>query len=238
MPRTTVDAMRTPSATHVLAAITALALSAAACSNGGNDAADTTVPTVATTASTTLPTTVATTQPAPTTAPPTDPPTTIATTTLAPTTTIDAEQALIKEIEADLNEGEQALLTATGEPSSPASPELLSEYFANDSLEFLLGVLDDLASGGFVTRPGRDVQSSVFVRSILESDGTTALVRTCRIDAGAIVVPPTSDAPEVVYNDLVVRYESEVDVVRANDRWKQRAGSTLERIEGATKCGE
>lgn len=45
--------------------------------------------------------------------------TTVPTTTAAPTTTIDPTDALIAEIEADLNEGERVFLEGASAPSDP-----------------------------------------------------------------------------------------------------------------------
>ena len=67
--------------------------------------------------------------------------TTSAPTTAAPTTTIDPTEALIADIEADLNAGEQALLAAGADPSNPELRAEVERYFAGAGLDRVARVL-------------------------------------------------------------------------------------------------
>jgi hypothetical protein len=85
------------------------------------------------------------------------------TATPAPTTTIDPTDALIAEIEADLNEGEQVFLEGAGDPASETSRANLAKYFTNPSLAVLLGFYDSLVREGLVARTNPEVPSTIRV---------------------------------------------------------------------------
>ena len=74
-------------------------------------------------------------------------------TTEAPTTTLDPTAALIADIEADLNAGEQALLAAGADPSTRTLRAEVARYLAEDGLERVTEFLDWLASDGLLVRP-------------------------------------------------------------------------------------
>ena len=106
------DDYREPMRPLLAIALTLTVFGIAACS--GDDEADPT-----TTAAATTVTVVETTEPDDTTSTVAPTSSTSTSTTAAPTTTIDPTEALIADIEADLNAGEAAFLAAGADPSNP-----------------------------------------------------------------------------------------------------------------------
>jgi hypothetical protein len=170
-----------------------------------------------------------------TTTPATTSTTTAPTTTAAPTTTIDPTDALIAEIEADLNEGEQALLDGAAAPAAESSRANLARYFTGRSLESLLEFYDVLVAEGFVGRPNPEVASVVNVRSIVEENDGSVLVDFCRIDAG-VVIQQLSDGNEIIVNDEITRYEFRVPMVKVDGIWASPGGELLSEEVGVTSC--
>jgi hypothetical protein len=191
-------------------------------------------PATTTEISVTGPTSTPTTSEAPTT---TATSTTAPTTTAAPTTTIDPTEALIAEIEADLNEGEQVFLAGAGDPSSETSRANLARYFTDSSLEVLLGFYDSLVTEGLVARPNPDVPSVVAVAAIVEErSDNSVLIELCRVDAG-VVVERFGDGSEAIVNDEIIRYDLRVDVVRRDGIWASRGdGELLSERSAVTTC--
>jgi hypothetical protein len=211
------------------AVLVALALASAACS--GSNASDPVVTPAP-------PAAAGDTEPPPVTEAPTTTTTpTTTSTTVAPTTTIDETAALIAEIEADLNEGEEAFLTAAGDPSNPQSKVLLAQHFALASLQVLEEFLEQLVANDTIARPGRETQSVVKVLAILASTSGSATVTTCRIDAGVVVVPSsTPGAPEIIVNDEILRYGNQVELQFVDGVWKPTANTVLSTETGVTSC--
>jgi hypothetical protein len=161
--------------------------------------------------SVTGPTSTPTTSEAPTT---TATSTTAPTTTAAPTTTIDPTEALIAEIEADLNEGEQVFLAGAGDPSSETSRANLARYFTDSSLEVLLGFYDSLVTEGLVARPNPDVPSTIRVLELDCRERSTAsrrelLQNRCRCSDREV-----RDGSEAVVNDSIIRYDTVTDFLK------------------------
>jgi hypothetical protein len=183
--------------------------------------------------SVTGPTSTPTTSEAPTT---TATSTTAPTTTAAPTTTIDPTEALIAEIEADLNEGEQVFLAGAGDPSSETSRANLARYFTDSSLEVLLGFYDSLVTEGLVARPNPDVPSTIRVLE-LEGGGTSSTARGvyCRIDAG-VVIEKFVDGSEAVVNDSIIRYDTMTDFLKVDGVWVLPGGEVLSEAIGVQTC--
>lgn len=159
------------------------------------------------------------------------------TTTASPTTTVDPEQALIAEIEADLNEGEQALLAALAVPSDPASRTLLERYFSGRSLESALQSLDRLATDGLIARPNPDTPNLIVIRALKESSPSVgqAVIDLCRIDA-AVVVELLPGGEEAVVNDAVTVYQSESLVVMKDGTWVFDSGKPIADAEPVDSC--
>jgi len=211
-------------------ALTALLFTvASACSNGDDDAADTTL--APTDASTTVP---ADTEPAPETTVATTT-TSTTTTTLAPTTTIDPIEALTAEIEADLNEGEQAFIDGAMDPGSPTTLELAERYNSGESLDIVLDLFSQLEENGWIATRSAEHSSQIVVYEIVEASADIAVVEMCRIDA-AVIVQPQGELPEIVINDEVVQYISEASVVFDDGVWKLNGGRQLSRNPGVTTC--
>jgi hypothetical protein len=155
----------------------------------------------------------------------------------APPTTDDPTQALIAEIEVDLNEGEQALLTAIAAPSNPASEELVRKHFAGTSLESVLVALADLEADGLVGRPNPEIPSILEVRGIeqISADGDSARVLVCRVDA-AVIVDPLPGGGEAIVNDRVTAAVSSSDLLLVDGTWIVTGGDRVEDLPGATTC--
>ena len=204
----------------------------AACSSGGDtETAPSSTPPPTTVAATTT----TTAEPTTTTAAPT---TTVApTTTAAPTTTVDPTGALIAEIEADLNEGEQALLAAAAAPGSPEARANLERYFSGQSLEGLIRVFDQLVQDGLVGRASATVESVLRVRDIVEVNPSQseATIVVCRVDA-AVVYEPLSDGSEAIVSDAITTVVSESLVTKFDGIWRLDSGVRLEDLPGASTC--
>lgn len=157
--------------------------------------------------------------------------------TTDPTTTVDPTDQLIADIEADLNAGEQALLTAVAAPADPASEDLVRRYFAGDSLELVLDGLADLRDNEFVGRPNPDVPNIIRVQGLesMNDNGDQATILVCRVDATVIVdLLPIGEA---IVNDRVTTVISRSEVVRtAEGIWIVATGERVDRLEGAVEC--
>lgn len=167
-------------------------------------------------------------------APTTTSTTTAPTTTAAPTTTIDPTDALIAEIEADLNEGEQVFLAGAGDPASEASRTNLARYFTGTTLENFEAFYDVLVAEGFKARPNPDVPSVLKVNKVTE-EGGSVIVEFCRIDAG-VVVEQLGDGTEIIVNDEIIRYEFRVPVVQRDGTWTAGGGEQLSEQVGVATC--
>ncbi|BAN03919.1 NAD(P)H-binding domain containing protein [Ilumatobacter coccineus] len=170
----------------------------------------------------------------------TEPPTTTSSTTTTTTTTEPAPTTttlddLRAEIEADLNEGEQALIAGGGNPTSEESVQRLSDFFAGPALATVTAIYERLASEGLVARPNPEIQSEYKVTAVLESSASSASILTCRVDAG-LTFRVDSTGAEQIENDTVVVYTSENLVTLDGDTWKLTDGETLTRIENETSC--
>jgi predicted secreted protein len=141
---------------------------------------------------------------APATTPATTSTTTAPTTTAAPTTTIDPTDALIAEIEADLNEGEQVFLEAASAPDDPQLRAAVLRYFSGESLGSVTRILDQLVAEGLLGRPSDSIDNVIAVRTLeeLNEADATAIVVVCRVDA-AIVYEAFSDGSEAIVSDTV-----------------------------------
>jgi len=210
-----------------LAGVIAVAVVAAAtgCA-GGDDAApiDTTVPTASIAATTTPP--PPTTEPAPTTAEP------------APTTTIDETAALIAEIEADLNEGEQALFAAGADPANPELRADLERYFSGPSLESAIATLDALVESGARVRPSLEVANVSKVWALQAVDDTSSpsavTAEVCRVDA-AVAYTRTSGG-EAILNDEVISALSASRLDLTAGVWRLAGGDRIDRQPGSALC--
>lgn len=178
------------------------------------DAAVSTTATTETSASTTTATstiaTTTTTEPAPT------------------TTTLDDLRA---EIEADLNEGEQAFLQGASTPDDPDSIAALTSFNSGRSLEIAEELYAALVANGQSARASVEVPSTIRVEEILSTEAAATRVIYCRID-GAVVF--NSDGS--VANDEPVRYVVDAEVVLDAATWKLNDGETLARVPGSTSC--
>ena len=74
-------------------------------------------------------------------------------TTEAPTTTLDPTAALIADIEADLNAGEQALIAAGADPSTPVCGTTCPSTSSATGLDRVNEFLDGLVRDGLVDSP-------------------------------------------------------------------------------------
>ena len=157
-------------------------------------------------------------------------------TTGAPTITLDPTAALIADIEADLNAGEQALFAAGADPSNPALRADVAQHFAGDALTRVTEYLDQLAADGLLARENPEVPTVVKVREVTPSDGDAVnTVLMCRIDS-TVVYEQLGDQ-EAIVNDLIVRTVTSVPVVLSDGIWRvEGGGNQLERAEGATTC--
>lgn len=212
----------------VVALVVGASLVAACGTSSGDDAAG------ADTASTTPPTAVSSPVTVSNT---TSPPPSTTTSTMASTTTVDATQALIAEIEADLNEGEQAFLAAGADPSSLELRAGLRRYFFGRGLERTLAFMDELEADGLVVRPSADTESVIVVQAIEDMpDRETAVVRLCRVDAGVVIDPSVSGGGAIV-NDEVVRYDTRIELRLANGKWQSPGdGEPLDQRLGISTC--
>jgi hypothetical protein len=218
-----------PMRSLIVVALTLTVLAAAGCA-GDDDADPTTTRNPAATS-------VVTSEPAATIPPTTERSTTTsAPTTAAPTTTIDPTEALIADIEADLNAGEQALMAAGADPSNPVLRAEVERYFADAGLVRVNEFLDGLAQDGLVNRPNPDVPNAIVVRRLIDAaSDDQASVEICRIDA-AVVYEPIGTS-EAIVNDQIIRTTSEVVFRKLNGVWVSRGdGDILESTEGATEC--
>ncbi len=225
----------TPMRPSLVVIVAAAALLAAGCS-GSDDSADTTIDfSTGTLADSTAPITTST--PTTTTAPTTTTPTT--TTTVAPTTTIDPTTQLIADIEADLNAGEQALLSAGADPSNPELRAELERYLSGAALERGLALVDGWAADGFRVRPNPDVMSMFLVYSVSDVDNldeaSRAVIQVCRVDA-AVVYEPLPDGREIIVDDGVYRTVGETEVLQVDGIWRANGGTTTEELSGVTSC--
>lgn len=155
-----------------------------------------------------------------------------ATTTTEPAPTTTTLDDLRAEIEADLNEGEQALIAGGATPGDPASVESLRTYYSGPSLTALVSIYENLARSDHVLAPGA-IESQNHVEGILSSSGGVATIRRCRIDAAIVV---QSSEPTNIVNGDVVRYTSIDDVILDDGRWKLNGGDTLTEEAGETSC--
>lgn len=214
----------------IVVGLTLTVIATVGCS--GSDDADPTIPTDATVASTTASTPDPTDPP---TSPPTTPPDT-ASTSAVPTTSVDPTEALIADIEADLNAGEQALFEAGRSPADPASFDLVRRYFSGDSLASIETTLQDLADNGFVVRPNPDIANHIVVNTLeagFEPDRAT--VQVCRIDA-AVIVEMLPNGSEAIVNDSVDVYQSRSVVVLKDGVWGFESGTPLADAPEVTSC--
>jgi hypothetical protein len=217
-------------------ALLTLTLIAAACSSSSNGTGE-----LSTTAPTPPPATTGDAEPPPVTdATTTTTTTTTATTTtsVAPTTSIDEAATLIAEIEADLNEGEQAFLAAAAQPGLDESRTLVERHFAGEALQRVLASLAALAEDGLVVRPNDAVESAIVVLEITESAGESATVSLCRIDAAVVVVAASDVTPEIIVNDIVRRSITMSNLQTIDGVWAVFGSETTDETEGATTCDD
>ncbi len=212
----------------VIATAAVIACVGVACSGGSDDAV------------TTGPTTVDTPVNAPsTTASPTSTTSSSSvaqTTTTAPTTTIDPTDVLIAEIEADLNEGEQALISGAADPASTANREILAQYFAGKALELTIEFYDQLAADNLRARPNTDVPSVIKVLEVVEVQPDRATLLVCRIDA-AVLYQAADDGSEIIFNDSVTRYDTTAEFELRNGTWLSLGGGeTSQELAEVTTC--
>jgi hypothetical protein len=211
-------------------ALFALLCVGTACSTDGEDAQPTSTVETAVTRSTPATTTSA----APTTTAPT---TTGPTTTAAPTTTVDPTDALIAEIEADLNEGEQAFLAAASAPGDPQLLAIVSRHFTGESLASVTRILEELAHEGLLGRPSDSIENVIKVRAleeVNESEGTATII-VCRVDA-AVVYEAFADGTEAIVSDTVTAVVSRSAIIESDGIWVLDSGSRVEDLPGATSC--
>lgn len=176
----------------------------------------TTEPSASTTTSTsTIATTTTTTEPAPT------------------TTTLDDLRA---EIEADLNEGEQAFLEAASAPDSDYARELSERYQTGPALDRVLALLDEYAANGEVLRPAPDIANRIEVLSIDPIDEIFVGAVICRIDAAWKVVPASGNNPEQVVDDRVGRFITVTDLLFQDGIWTIASGDTTSVDVGVSTC--
>lgn len=158
------------------------------------------------------------------------PPTT-STTPAPPTTTLED---LRLEIEADLNEGEQAFLSSGADPGANTSAAAVAVYFAGRSLDSVIRIYQDLVADGAAIRRGATA-STHHVQELIIVAGDTATIRNCRID-GAITY--RTGPPEVELDADVVRYNSLNEVLLSDGIWKLNGGDTLTREIGPQTCDD
>lgn len=172
-----------------------------------------------------------------TTAEPAAPTTMSATTSVVPTTepapSTTTLENLRAEIEADLNEGEQAFLELGATPTDPATIEQLSKYYVAESLDSVAATFASLANDGNSLRIDPQTRSSQTVIAVLDAVVGRVTIRRCRIDAGQVV---RADDPTSVVNDEVVRFISIVDVVFDEGRWKLEGGELVSEEQGERTC--
>ncbi len=214
-----------------LGALIAGGLVVVACSGGGDDPVGSTAPTsvVETTASA-----VATTDPVVTDPQATEPP---PTSEVAPATTEQSTEALIAEIEADLNEGEQALFAAGADPANPELRAELERYMSGTALNTVNDFLDSLVADGFLARPSHDVFNSVTVFRIDSVGGapaSEAVVELCRVDATVVYRP--SSTGEIIINDEVAAGLSRSRVNLSQGTWRVDGGSRLDPSAATEPC--
>jgi hypothetical protein len=171
----------------------------------------------------------------------TEPPTTTSSTTTTTTTTEPAPTTttlddLRAEIEADLNEGEQAFLEAGGQPDSAESRELIARFETGPALASTLALFDGLAADGHVLAPNPSLPSSISVSSLEIVEEGKATVILCRIDAGIVREASTGGQVGRLINDTIVRYTTRTQLVLDGGAWKISDGETLTREEGQTSC--
>lgn len=213
---------------------------------GGDDAAPTTppgttgAPTTAAPPVTSAPSTSAAPATTTSTTGPTTPPTTVSPTTATPPPTPAAD--LRAEIEADLNEGEQAYIAAGADPGSPESQAVLTKYFSGASLDAVRKIFQRLVDEGFSVTPNPNVPNVVRLLaepSPVQGSSTTMLIDVCRIDAGIVVAKSsTPGGPQVTINDDIVKETSRSTVELVGDTWTLTDGDELAPDEpGVTTCG-
>jgi hypothetical protein len=219
----------------IVVALSLSVLAVAGCSDADDADPTTTSGTVAPATTEALPpdteatsTTVTTT--ATTTAPPT---------TEAPTTTLDPTAALIADIEADLNAGEQALMLAGADPANAALRADVARYFAGAGLERVNEFLDGLVRDGLVNRPNPDVPNMNTVEEVLSTTPESeAEVVFCRIDA-AVIVEILPNGSEAIVNDQILATKAQVRMFPRDGIWVSEGdGQVITEQEGATTCAD
>ena len=149
------------------------------------------------------------------------------------TTTLDDLRA---EIEADLNEGEAAILEALAEPGTAASDAIIEKYLLGAAQEQTLKIASDTAEIGGQFRPNPDVPSRIELSGAPTAiSAESFLVRSCRIDA-AIGFVLQADGTEEVFAGQTFRTIADTVVVRDNGLWKPNGGTTISRSEGESRC--
>jgi hypothetical protein len=208
-------------------ATVAVGLVAGGCSGGSDDAANTNSVTVAPTDVTATIASSTSTSTSSSVAP---------TTTIAPTTTVDPTEALIAEIEADLNEGEQVFLAGAADPASPTNREALEKYFSDSALKQQIDFYDQLVANGLRARPGTEVASTIKVLEVVDAspDRVTAVI--CRIDAG-VTYQISADGSEVVFDDSITRYDTRLEFRLVNGIWvTPGSGERIQERSEVTTC--
>lgn len=158
------------------------------------------------------------------------------TTTPAPPTTTLEDLRL--EIEADLNEGEQAFLEAANDPASPRATDLARAYQQGSALEVVLQLLSGYASNGEILEPNPSIPNVIAVLDILEIGRNEAVVRFCRIDAATKLVPGSNGSPDSIVDDRFGRFLTVAELRRRNEVWIITSGETESLTLGVSTCDE
>jgi hypothetical protein len=208
-------------------ATVAVGLVAGGCSGGSDDAANTNSVTVAPTDVTATIASSTSTSTSSSVAP---------TTTIAPTTTVDPTEALIAEIEADLNEGEQVFLAGAADPASPTNREALEKYYSGAALTLSLQTYDFFVANDLRARANSEVPSLSRVLEVISVEPTRATVVLCRVDAG-VVYQLAEDGSEVIYDNSITRYDTTVELELTNGTWVLPGdGETSQTLAEVTTC--
>lgn len=162
-------------------------------------------------------------------------PATSTTTPAPPTTTLED---LRLEIEADLNEGEQAFLEAASDPGSPMAEQLARAYQQGVALDVVLRLLSDYASNGEILEPNPSIPNAIEVIDILDVDGDDAVVKFCRIDAATKLIPGSNGAPDSIVDDRFGRFLTVAELKQRDDVWIITSGDTESLTLGISTCDE
>ena len=147
-----------------------------------------------------------------------------------------ATAALIADIEADLNAGEQALLAGAGDPGSPASRVNLERYFSGRALQQLIAFYDALVADGLTARANPAIPSKLEVIALVEQVSDESVIAdVCRIDAG-VIVDTLVDGSEAIVNDEVVRYEFRLPLALVDGLWTIQGGDPSSEQVGVSEC--